>query len=45
MQNGWPHVWYEVDDNHKEIEVSIISSGTGWEMPNEITCWNYIGTV
>lgn len=45
MQNGWPHVWYEVDDNHEEIEISIISSGTGWEMPNEITCWNYIGTV
>ena len=45
LQNGWPHVWYEVDDNHEEIEVNIISSGTGWEMPDEITCWNYIGTV
>ena len=45
LQNGWPYVWYEVDDNHEEIEVSIISSGTGWEMPEKITCWNYIGTV
>ena len=45
LQNGWPHVWYEVDDNSEEKEVSIVSYGTGWEMTDKITGWDYIGTV
>ena len=40
-----PCVWYEVDDNVKEVEVDIIAIGTGWELPEEIKYWNYIGTV
>ena len=45
LQNGWPHVWYEVDDDLKDIEIKIIAIGTGWELPKEIKFWNYIGTV
>jgi hypothetical protein len=40
-----PCVWYEVDDDLKDIEVKIIAIGTGWELPKEIKFWNYIGTV
>ena len=40
-----PCVWYEVDDDLKDIEVNIIAIGTGWELPKEIKFWDYIGTV
>lgn len=40
-----PCVWYEVDDELKDIEVKIIAIGTGWELPREIKFWDYIGTV
>ncbi len=40
-----PCVWYEVDDDLKDIEVKIIAIGTGWELPKEIKFWDYIGTV
>ena len=47
LQNGWPHVWYEVSDKEyvKEKEIKIIAIGTGWEIPDEVSWWNYIGTV
>lgn len=40
-----PCVWYEVDDELKDIEVKIIAVGAGWELPREIKFWNYIGTA
>lgn len=40
-----PCVWYEVDDSLKEIEINIIAIGTGWELPENIRYWDYIGTV
>ena len=40
-----PCVWYEVDDELEDIEVKIITIGTGWELPKEIKFWDYIGTV
>lgn len=40
-----PCVWYEIDDDVKEIEVNIIAIGTGWDLPKEIKFWDYIGTV
>jgi hypothetical protein len=47
LQNGWPHVWYEVSDKEwvKDREIKIIAIGTGWEIPDEIAYWNYVGTV
>jgi hypothetical protein len=40
-----PCVWYEVDDELKDVEVKIIAIGTGWELSREIKFWDYIGTV
>lgn len=40
-----PCVWYEVDDKLKEVEINIIAIGTGWELPDSIKHWDYIGTV
>ena len=40
-----PCVWYEVDDNLREIEIIIIAIGTGWELPEQLKFWDYIGTV
>ena len=40
-----PCVWYEVDDDVKEIEIQIIAIGTGWDLPKNIKYWDYIGTV
>ena len=40
-----PCVWYEVDDELREIEVKIVAIGTGCELPKEIKFWDYIGTV
>ena len=40
-----PCVWYEVDDDLKDIEVKIIAIGTSQELPREIKFWDYIGTV
>ena len=40
-----PCVWYEVDDDLKEIEIQIIAIGTGWDLPKNIKYWDYIGTV
>ena len=40
-----PCVWYEVDDDLKDIEVKIVAIGTGWDLPKEIRFWDYIGTV
>lgn len=40
-----PCIWYEVDDDLKEIEVKIIAIGTGWDLPDNIKYWDYIGTV
>ena len=40
-----PCVWYEIDDSLKEIEINIIAIGTGWELPENIRYWDYIGTV
>ena len=47
LQNGWPHVWYEVSDKDwvKEKEIRIISIRTGWDIPDDTSYWNYIGTV
>ena len=47
LQNGWPHVWYEVSDKEwvRDREIKIIAIGTGWEIPDEIAYWDYIGTV
>ena len=40
-----PCIWYEVDDELKDIEVKIIAIGTDWELPREIKFWDYIDTV
>lgn len=47
LQNGWPHVWYEVSDKEwvKDKEIKIIAIGTGWEISDESAYWHYIGTV
>ena len=47
MQDGWPYVWYEVSDKEyvKEKEIKIVSVGTGLDIVDEISWWNYIGTV
>lgn len=47
LQNGWPHVWYEVSDKEwvRDREIKIIAIGTGWELSDKGTYWNYIGTV
>ena len=42
-QNGMPTCWYEVDDNCDEIEVMVIAIGTGWDIPEEFSDWEYIG--
>lgn len=33
-QDGWPHVWIEIDDNVEEKKVVFAAIGTGWEMPD-----------
>ena len=40
-----PCIWYEIDDDLKEIEVKIIAIGTGEELPKSIQYWDYIGTI
>lgn len=40
-----PCIWYEVDDDVEEIEVDILSIGTGWELPANIKYYDYVGTV
>ena len=47
LQNGWPHVWYEVSDKEwvRDREIKIVAIGTGWEISDESAYWNYIGTV
>lgn len=47
LQNGWPHVWYEVSDKEwvKDREIKIIAIGTGWEISDTSVYWNYVGTV
>ena len=47
LQNGWPHVWYEVSDKEwvKDREIKIIAIGTGWEIPDEIAYWSYVDSV
>ena len=37
--------WYEADDMADENEIQIIAIGTGWELPENIRYWDYIGTV
>ena len=32
-QNGWPHIWIELDDNYPEVSLEIAAIGTGWELP------------
>ena len=32
VQNGWPHIWMEIDEeNYDESEINITSIGTGWD--------------
>lgn len=32
MQNGWPHIWMEIDEeNYDESEINITAIGTGWD--------------
>ena len=31
-QNGWPHVWMEIDDDIPEVEIVFVAIGTGWEL-------------
>ena len=32
VQNGWPYIWMEVDEeNYDESEINIIAIGTGWD--------------
>ena len=32
MQNGWPHIWREIDEeNYDESEINITAVGTGWD--------------
>ena len=33
-QNGWPHVWMEIDDKVEEKKIVFAAIGTGWEMPD-----------
>ena len=42
-QNGWPHVWMEIDDNTEEKKVVFAAIGTGWEIPNHNA--TYAGTA
>ena len=42
-QNGWPHIWMEIDDNVEEKKIVLVAMGTGWEMPDhDLT---YVGTA
>lgn len=42
-QNGWPHVWIEIDDIAEEKKIVFAAIGTGWEMPDhDLT---YAGTA
>ena len=40
-----PVCWYEVDDDLDDIEVRVISVGTGWELPENLKYWQFIDTV
>lgn len=35
-QNGWPHIWMEIDDNYPEVSLAIAAIGTGWNYPSII---------
>lgn len=37
-------IWAEVDDAYDEVETQIIAIGTGWDIPEQIAHWNYLGT-
>lgn len=42
-QNGWPHVWMEIDSNTEEKRVTFAALGTGWEVPDHKL--TYAGTT
>lgn len=42
-QNGWPHVWIEIDDNMPEVKIVFVAIGTGWELPQHDL--EYAGTA
>ena len=45
-QDGWPHIWCEVDDDIEEWTLRTIAIGTGWDLPNGfLDGYSYIGTV
>ena len=44
-QDGVPCIWAIVDDEGPQSEYEIIAWGTGWEFPDELDSWTYMGTA
>lgn len=43
-QNGWPHIWMEIDEeNYDESEINITAIGTGWDYDDD--AGTYIDSV
>lgn len=36
VQNGWPYIWMEIDEeNYDESEINITAIGTGWDYDDD----------
>ena len=37
-------IWVEIDDSCREVHVPIVAIGTGWELPDIMKYWTYLGS-